>query len=228
MMPAVIAVYRGGLFITAYCGVHTSGVDPVSDDVILDACGPKMYWRIGNSSIGANAVVVNNGEVTTYPIWTVAGPGSTPTFTNITTGECFQLNHDLVEGEAVVIDTTDFAHTVSGTRQENYTGAGYMKTVTCPTCGGTGVIASSCTNCGGLEICPTCHGTGLISVWVPSSTGSTTDESGMANLRFEIDGDNDDFWGFAPNANVIKVELGATVYGASIVNMMIVQRYDGI
>jgi hypothetical protein len=228
LMPAVIAVYRDGLFIKAFCGVHTTGVDPVSSDVLEDACGPKMYWRIGNSSIGADAVIVNNGEITTYPIWTIAGPGSSPTFVNVTTGECFQLNHDLVAGEAVVIDTTDFAHTVAGTRQENYTGAGYMKTVTCPTCGGKGVIAATCATCGGLEICPTCHGTGLISVWVPASTGSTIDVGGMYNLRFEIDEDNDDFWGFAPNANVIKVELGGTKYGASIVNMKIVQRYDGI
>ena len=228
MMPAVIAVYRDGLFITSFCGVHTTGLDPVSSAVLEDACGPKMYWRIGNSSIAANAVIVNNGEITTYPIWTIAGPGKTPTFTNITTGESFQLNHELVAGEAVVIDATDFAHTVSGTRQENYTGAGYMKTVTCPTCGGKGVIPTSCATCGGLEVCPTCHGTGLISVWVPASTGSTTDEGGMANLRFEIDEDNDDFWGFAPNANVITVELGDTKYGASIVNMKIVPRYDGI
>ena len=42
-MPAVIAVYRDGLFIKAFCGVHTTGVDPVSSDVLEDACGPKMY-----------------------------------------------------------------------------------------------------------------------------------------------------------------------------------------
>ena len=128
----------------------------------------------------------------------------------------------------MVIDATDFAHTVAGTKQENYTGAGYMKSTVCPTCQGKGVIASSCANCGGLEVCPTCHGSGVISVWVPASTGTTLDPSGMYNLRFEIDEDNDDFWGFAPNANVIQVELGNTKYGASIVSMQTIQRYDGI
>ena len=227
-MPATIAIYRDGLFLQAFCGVHTTGVDPVSSDVLADTCGPKEYWRIGASSIGVQDIITNNGEITTYPIYTIAGPGQTPTFTNVTTGECFQLDHELVEGEAVVIDATDFAHTVSGTKQENYTGAGYMKSTICPTCQGKGVIAASCVNCGGLQICPTCHGSGVISVWVPAATGSTLDPGGMYNLRFEIDEDNDDFWGLAPNANVIQVELGNTKYGASVVNMMLIQRYDGI
>ena len=228
MMPAVIAIYRDDLFVQGFCGVHTTGLDPVSTDVLADTCGPKLYWRISASSIGLQEIIVNNGEITTYPIWTIAGPGTTPTVTNVTTGECFQLDHELAEGEAVVIDATDFAHTVAGTRQENYTGAGYMKSTICPTCQGKGVIASSCANCGGLEVCPTCHGSGVISVWVPASTGTTLDPSGMYNLRFEIDEDNDAFWGFAPNANVIQVELGNTKYGASVVNMQTIQRYDGI
>ena len=228
MMPAIIAIYRGGLFVQAFCGVHTTGCDPVSTEVLADTCGPKMYWRISASSIGTQAIIVNNGEITTYPIWTVTGPGQTPAFINVTTGESFQLDHELVEGEAVIIDATDFAKTVSGTRQENYTANGYMKSTICPTCQGKGVIAASCANCGGLEVCPTCHGSGVISVWVPASTGTTLDPSGMYNLRFEIDEDNDDFWGFAPNANVIQIELGNTKYGSSIVNMQIIQRYDGI
>ena len=227
-MPATIAIYRDGLYVQAFCGVHTTGVDPVSSDVLADTCGPKLYWRVSASSIGLQEVIVNNGEITTYPIWTIAGPGTTPTITNVTTGECFELDHELIEGEAVVIDSTDFAHTVAGTKQENYTGAGYMKSTICPTCQGKGVIAASCVNCGGLQVCPTCHGSGVISVWVPASTGTTLDPSGMYNLRFEIDEDNDDFWGFAPNANVIQVELGNTKYGASVVNMQTIQRYDGI
>ena len=227
-MPTVIALERGGLFITAWCGVHTTGVDPVTTDAILDACGPKLTWRLGKSAIGSQVIINNAGDATAYPVWTITGPGRTPTFTNVTTGDVFQLNHDLIAGEAVVIDATETAHTVGSTASATFTGSGYMKTETCPTCHGTGVIASGCVNCGGQEICPTCHGSGVISVWVPASSGSTTNVSGMYNLRFQIDPGANTFWGFAPGANVIQVELSCAEYGKSIANVNLVQRYEGV
>jgi hypothetical protein len=228
IMPTVIALYRNGLFITAWCGVHTTGVDPVSTDTILDACGPMLTWRLGQSYIGSQVIVNNNGDVIAYPIWTFTGPGRSPTLTNVTTGDVFQLNHDLVAGEAVVIDATENAHTVASTNSATFTGAGYMKSETCPTCHGTGVIPSGCATCGGWEICPTCHGSGVISVWVPASTGSTTDIGGMNNLRFEMDPNGNTFWGFQPGANVITVEMGVATYNKSIANLSLVQRYEGI
>jgi thiol-disulfide isomerase/thioredoxin len=228
IMPTVIALYRGGIFITAWCGVHTTGVDPVSTDVILEACGPKLTWRLGKSAIMSQVIINNAGDTTSYPIWTVTGPGRSPTFTNTTTGDVFQLNHDLIAGEAVVIDATENAHTVGSTASATFTGSGYMKSITCPTCHGTGVIASGCVNCGGQEICPTCHGSGVISVFVPSSTGSTTNVSGMYNLRFQIDPGANTFWGFAPGANIIQVELSCAEYGKSIANVNLVQRYEGV
>jgi RecJ-like exonuclease len=102
-----------------------------------------------------------------------------------------------------------------------------MKTETCPTCHGTGVVAA-CATCGGQEICPTCHGTGIISVWVASSTGSTNDVGSMYNLRFQMDPNGNTFWGFAPTATVIQVEMGLVQYGSSIINMQLVKRYAGI
>ena len=227
IMPTVICLYRGGLFVAGWCGVHTTGVDPVSTETILEACGPRTTWKLGKSSIGSRVVVINNGDATAYPVWTITGPGKTPSFTNVTTGETFILNHELVDGEAVMIDATDYEHTVGSTASSAYLGEGYTKAETCPTCHGTGSIPT-CATCGGAAVCPTCHGSGTISVWVPSAAGSTTDISGMYNLRFAIDQENNNFWGFQPGANVIEVELGTVEYGKSIINLSIAQRYEGV
>jgi hypothetical protein len=228
IMPAVLCVYRDGLFIKSWCGVHTTGIDPVSTDDILDTCGPGLSWRLGESSIGTREIIINKGDGTSYPVWTVTGPGKVPTVINVTTGEEFKVDHDLVAGEAVIIDAQQSAHTCASTRSASYTGSGYTKSDLCPTCAGKGVIPAACETCGGAQICPTCHGTGNVSVWVPASTGSTTDIGGMYNLRYAIDEHSRSFWGFKPGANVIKIEMGIAEYGKSIINMKLVQRYDGI
>lgn len=225
IMPTVIVLYRGGMFVTGWCGVHTTGLDPVTDAGILDACGPALTWRLGESYIGKRVVIPNNGDHPAFPIWTFTGPGKTPTLTNVTTGDKFQLNHELIAGEAVVVDMIE--HTCASTASATFTGAGYMKSEKCPTCNGTGTIPA-CPTCGGSQVCPTCHGSKSISVWVPISTGSTTDVGNMYNLRFQIDAGANTMWGLAPGANVIEVEMGLAEYKKSIINMKAVQPYEGI
>jgi len=83
MMPAVISVYRSGLWIKSWCGVHTTGVDPIASDVIEDTCGPATAWRLGTSSIRLQVVIPSGGEAISYPVWTITGPGQTPTFTTL-------------------------------------------------------------------------------------------------------------------------------------------------
>ena len=229
IMPAVLCVYRDGLFIKHWCGVHTTGTDPVSTEEILDTCGPRMTWRLGGeSALGYRDIINNKGDTTAYPVWTITGPGKVPVIRNITTGESFSINYDLIAGEAVVIDANMNAHTCASTHSASYMSSGYMKSDICPTCQGKGVIPASCVNCGGGQICPTCNGSGTVSVWVPASSGTTRDMGGMYNLRYAIDQTQRTFWGFEPGTNVIEIEMGATEYYKSMVNLNLVQGYEGI
>jgi hypothetical protein len=225
IMPAVICVYRGGMFIDAFCGVHTTGKDPVSDDVILDACGPRLAWRLGTRYIGAYAVVNNTGETTAYPVWTIQGPGVVPRIINISTGDELELDHVLLAGETVIVDTREGIHSCGSNRQSEVTGAGYYKIETCPTCQGSGVIPAAC--CGGTSVCPTCKGTGVISVWESSSYGPADVVGDLYNLRSDLTSTTTAFWGFRPGPNVITLELGAAELGVTQVELNLVRRYGG-
>lgn len=52
-----------------------------------------------------NAVVTNDGNQETSPVFTIYGPGTGFTVTNVTTGEEFFLSSTLIEGEYITIDT---------------------------------------------------------------------------------------------------------------------------
>ena len=227
IMPAVIALYRDGMFVKAWCGVHTTGLDPVPTDVILDEIGPRTTWRIGSGSIAEQVIITNNGDDIAYPVWTFTGPGRNPRVTNVSTGTPFILDHDLIAAENVTLDCNDKVHTVNSDMNAQYLAAGYYKTETCPTCGGTGVIPA-CPTCGGVEVCPTCHGARVIKVWVPAALGSSAPVAGLYNLRAAIESDGRNFWGFYPGANVISVELALTKVSASQALLTLVQRYEGI
>lgn len=231
VMPAVITLYRNGRFITGWCGVHTTNVQAVSDDTILDACGSRMSWRLTQGWIGYKVPVNNVGEAIAYPRWTIYGPGRRPRLKNITTGFELELAHDLLEGEVVVIDsrdTVDTAHTCASSRDIAEFVAGYNQSETCPTCHGTGVIPSECEGCGGTEVCPSCHGTGKLTVWVPDTFGDTTLIGGMYNLREELVDTSQSFWGFEPNVNVVQIDMSLTDTTHSKVELQLLPRYEGI
>lgn len=48
--------------------------------------------------------LINAGNLTTYPVFTLEGPLTNPVITNRTTGEFFGLTYSLLEGQTVVID----------------------------------------------------------------------------------------------------------------------------
>jgi hypothetical protein len=140
----------------------------------------------------------------------------------------FVVDHELQEGETVIVDFTEGAHSCQSDRMAIFTGSGYMKPEQCPTCHGTGVI-SSCATCGGDMVCPTCHGTGEVQVWVPAqqlSAGAGA-AAGLFNIRNEVDPVNRDWWPFQVGANVVDIEMANTEVGVSALSLDLIRRYDG-
>ncbi|MCP3805370.1 phage tail family protein [Allokutzneria sp. A3M-2-11 16] len=81
---------------------------------------PFFPLRLSSSSVFAEATITNSGDVETWPVWTITGPGSAITLRNLTTGEYMTLTITLAAGESLTIDTRPGAKTVTksdGTNQ---------------------------------------------------------------------------------------------------------------
>lgn len=75
---------------------------------------PFFPLRLSASEIAVNTTVTNNGEVDSWPVWTITGPGSAVTLTNLTTGKSLAIpDVTLGNGESIVIDTRPGAKTVT-------------------------------------------------------------------------------------------------------------------
>ncbi len=66
---------------------------------------PFFPLVLASSTVFAQQSVSNGGDVETYPIWTIDGPGNGVVLKNLTTGETLTLSTVLAAGEQVVIDT---------------------------------------------------------------------------------------------------------------------------
>lgn len=67
---------------------------------------PIFPLRLTASEIAVDDVAVNNGDVETWPVWQIAGPGSAITLRNLTTGEYLTFSGvTLNTGEVLTIDT---------------------------------------------------------------------------------------------------------------------------
>lgn len=67
---------------------------------------PILPLRLTSSTVFADVNVDNSGDVETWPIWTVTGPGSDLVLSNLTTGEVLSSSVVLGIGETLVIDTS--------------------------------------------------------------------------------------------------------------------------
>jgi hypothetical protein len=94
----VFDVYWQG---TANVEVEYSTVGPAQS--FLDA--PFLPLRLTSSSVFGDVTVDNIGDVETWPIWTLTGPGSAPVFTNNDSGRSFALDVTLGGVDQVIIDT---------------------------------------------------------------------------------------------------------------------------
>lgn len=83
--------------------VYTSTIAPeptaATGGAEWDAEG--MIWEEG---IGGNTTVVVDATGNTFPVLTVTGPATSPSVTNITTGQTFAYDGTLVEGQTLVVD----------------------------------------------------------------------------------------------------------------------------
>lgn len=66
---------------------------------------PFFPLQLGTSQVFGTSSITNVGDVATFPVWVVTGPGSMLTLTNHTTGRALAWNGTLGAGEQIVIDT---------------------------------------------------------------------------------------------------------------------------
>ncbi|MEU6449592.1 phage tail family protein [Streptomyces sp. NPDC046979] len=68
---------------------------------------PILPWKVKDSQVLGSVKVINLGEVYTYPVWTIRGPATVATITNVTSGESFVLTRSLSSSDRAVIDTRE-------------------------------------------------------------------------------------------------------------------------
>lgn len=99
------------------------------EDFLTD---PFFPMSIGESTILGDDVIVNAGQIESWPVWTITGPGSAVTLTNDDTGEEIALTGagglTLASGEVIEVDTRPGYKTV--TKVSN--GANYFKYLSDP------------------------------------------------------------------------------------------------
>lgn len=71
---------------------------------------PAMFFpffplMLSSSQIFTDANINNTGDVETWPVWTIHGPGINPIFKNITSGKALGLTVTLLLNEYITIDT---------------------------------------------------------------------------------------------------------------------------
>lgn len=66
---------------------------------------PFFPLRLASSTVFGSFVIGNAGDVPTWPVWTVLGPGEDLQLNNLTTGESLSLTGVIPAGATVVIDT---------------------------------------------------------------------------------------------------------------------------
>lgn len=82
---------------------------------------PILPMGLASSSILGEVEITTFGDVATWPIWTIVGPGSNPALENITTGETLALDApELGDGEIVTVDMRPGRKSVTGPDGSNW------------------------------------------------------------------------------------------------------------
>ncbi|WP_244204181.1 phage distal tail protein [Streptomyces africanus] len=68
---------------------------------------PILPLVVGNSQVLGSVTVDNDGDDDAFPVWTITGPATSVSLTNVTTGEVLVLNRTVTIGDTIVIDTRE-------------------------------------------------------------------------------------------------------------------------
>ena len=140
--------------------------------------GYFLPLHVGSSGNVGSAVSVNNtGDVDSWPVWTIYGPGTNPTFTNATSGKFLTLATTLSATEKVVVDTREGVKTV------------LKYTLTAGTQGSSGTYATTGTNLfssifAGSSLWSFPTGTSSITVTMDSGTPGVSSVLVTSGLRY--------------------------------------------
>ncbi|MFF9003671.1 phage distal tail protein [Streptomyces achromogenes] len=74
---------------------------------------PILPLAVGNSQVLGTVTVDNDGDDTAFPVWTITGPATAISLTNVTTGEVLVLTRTVNVGDTVVIDTRERQQTAT-------------------------------------------------------------------------------------------------------------------
>lgn len=83
----------------------------------------QPFLSVSNSQVLGESTIYNTGDVDAWPSWTITGPASAVTATNVSTGEAFTLTHDLLAAEQMTITMTRARPLVRGPAGQNLVGA---------------------------------------------------------------------------------------------------------
>lgn len=76
---------------------------------VEDALGffdaPFFPIKLLTSTVLGAVILNNNGHAEAWPVWTITGPGTNPTFRNNTTGMVTTVATSLVAGQQLIVDT---------------------------------------------------------------------------------------------------------------------------
>ena len=90
---------------------------PTWAPLVVSLLAPDPYWTsvndeevvYGQSDLGTTLAVINSGDFDAYPVWTISGPASAITVTNLTTSKAFALTDNgglsLAAASQLIVDT---------------------------------------------------------------------------------------------------------------------------
>lgn len=108
----IYSLYDGVNHISITPTAGAQGTMEVKYYTVLDTTGAGYEWEPGGGSSTTTVEVagIDNAE----PIWTVTGPATNPTLTNITTGQAITWNGTVPSGQTLTVDMGEQTATLAG------------------------------------------------------------------------------------------------------------------